>query len=544
MSQSESNPGTGVKEVIDLLLKAPQERLCSLILKLGTSREEEIVHALCLFILHREEQALEKLHAQQDNVLVKNLTEKWQRRQNIEAFQVLCGHFQESESLKTLARIFKVLTQHGLCDRVLLNLAYKRALPRESSDSDVLEYDRFIEEAKAECGPELAEFLCTAVNNLKLVSGFPSKAEVSATTGSAQDLSKSDRPTTLQSTSSVPSFPSELEISAPPTYKLTNTLAPPLDGPITRSRSCPGIVQPQSYPTVNPYIMSPGQSLQFPTFPYQKPELTSTSFPSEAAAKEDTEEDEVKFYSFVILHAQEDEDVAENLREKLESITKSQGATFSGEFAKAGYNPISCVDDAINNSAFTLPLLTTNFNRFLEVKTNTALLNAIENRPKYNTVVPLLPASNAMPREDRPMVLKTLIPLDESKHFERKSRQTLSQTNIRKQRDEWEKEQREKRRKERQEKLKISNQQQQREYEENREMFLLEQEHLRLWKQRYNFVPEQMVRPDGTPWVQQQHPQQQQPHINITNAKYIIIGDNSQMAVDLGNTKAEHKEET
>lgn len=528
--------------MIDLLLKAPQERLSSLTYKLGTSTEEDIVHALCLFIMHREEQALEKLQAQRDNILAKNLSEKWQRRRNIEAFQVLCGHFQEPGSLITLARIFKVLTQHGLCDRVLLNLAYKRALPRESSDSDVLEYDRFIEEAKAECGPELAEFLCT-FSNLKLVSGFQSKANVSATTGSAQDLSRSDVPTSLQSTSSVPSFPSHLEISALPTYNLPNTLAPPLEGPITRSRSCPGIDHPQSYAKVNPNFMSHGQSLQFPKFPYQQTEPTTTSFSSEAAAKEETEDEEVKFYSFVILHAQEDEDVAENLKEKLEDITKSEGATFSSEFAKAGHNPISCVEDAINNSAFTLPLLTTNFNRFLEVKTNTALLNAIDSRPKYNTVVPLLPESNAMPREERPMVLKTLIALDERKHFQKKALQTLSPANIRRQREEWEKEQKEKRFKERKEKLKISNQQQQRENEEYRAMFKLEQERLRLLNQRYNFVPEQMVGPDGTPWVQQQHPQQQHPHINITNAKYIIIGDNSQMAVDLSKA-AEHKEET
>ncbi|KAK7945705.1 hypothetical protein WMY93_001433 [Mugilogobius chulae] len=47
-----------------------------------------------------------------------------------------------------------------------------------------------------------------------------------------------------------------------------------------------------------------------------------------------------------------------------------------------------------------------------------------------------------------------------------------------------------------------------------------------LLNERYHFVPEQRVGPDGRQWWQQQ------PNINIENAQYIIIGDNSQMAVD------------
>lgn len=541
MNYPESDPGTGVKEVIDLLLKAPPERLCSLTYQLGPTTEEGIVHALCLFILQREEQALDKLQAQRDNILAKHLSEKWQRSaRNIEEFKVLCGNFQESESLVTLARIFKVLTQHGLCDRVLLTRAYKRALPRESSDSDVLEYNQFMEEAKEVCGPELAEFLCT-FSKLKLVSGFHSKADAgnpSATTGLAQDLSRSNVPTSLQTTSS--SFPSRLEISAPPTDGLLNAQATTPGSSMTRTRSCPGIEQAQSHITVNPSLKLHGQSLQY-NFPNQPTEpITKASLedPVEAAAKEETEQEEVQFYSFVILHALQDADVAENMKERLEDIIKSNGATFSTEFEVPGKTTLRCVEDAINNSAFTLLLLTTNFNSFLEMKTNSALINSIQNQPKHNTVIPLLPQSNAMPREDFPMVLKTLVPLVENKNFERKIQQALNPARIKHQKEEWMKEQKVKRLKERQEKLKISNQQQQRENEEHRTMFILEQERLTLLNERYNFVPEQRVGPDGRPWFQQQHP-----HINIANAQYIIIGDNSQMAVDLSK-EAGHKEDT
>uniref|UniRef100_A0A8C6TTI6 TIR domain-containing protein n=1 Tax=Neogobius melanostomus TaxID=47308 RepID=A0A8C6TTI6_9GOBI len=482
-----------MKEVIDLLLKAPPQRLCSLTFQLGPTIEEDIVHALCLFIQQRVLQALEKLQAHSKNVLAKHLLEKWQRNtRNIEEYKVHCGDFQESESLVTLARVFKVLTQHGLCDRDLLYLAYKRAFPCESSDSNVLEYNHFIEEAKQVCGPEIVELLGT-FTNFKLVNV----------------------PSPLQSTSSVPSFPSHLEISLPS----TDVLATP-GSSITRS---------QSDPSIKPSFNLHGQRLEF-KFPNQPTEPTSKPSPEEsfeAAPQEEPEQEEVKFYSFVILHAQQDD------------IIKGDGATFSNEFEVPGKYTISCIEDAINNSAFTFLLLTTNFNSFLEMKTNSALINSIQNPAKRDTVIPLLPQSNAMPKEEFPMVLKTLISLMESnKHFEKKIQQVLNPKRIKCQREEWMKEQKVKMLKERQEKLKISNQQQVRENEEYRNMIMLEQQRLSLFNERYS-VPEQRVGPDGRPWSQQQQP----PQINITNARYIIIGDNSQMAVEL-TTEAEHKEDT
>lgn len=528
MSHSQSDPGTGVKEVIDLLLKAARERLCSLTYQLGSSTEEEIVHALCLFIWEREEQALEKLQAQGDNVLVKHLSEKWrQSARNIHEFKVLCENFQESESLITLARIFKVLTQHGFCDRRLLNLAYKRAVPRESSDSNVLEYNHFLEEAKEVCGPELADFLSTFNTSLKLVPELQSKADAgnpSTTTGSAKHPSRSNVPYSLQTISSGSSFPSQIEISAAPTQQLPSLQATAASSSIAEKHSRPDNEHLQSHITVKSPFKLHGQSLQF-KFPNQQTDPADKPSP-EAAEKGETEDEEVTFYSFVILHAQDDAEVAEDIKERLEEIIKSDGATFSTDFEVAGKQTLTCVEDAINNSAFTLLLLTTNFNKLLEVKANSALINSINNRPKYNTVIPLLPQRNAMPREELPMVIKTLVPLMENKNFARKIQQALSPQKIRRQREEWLKGQKAKKLKERQEKLKISNQEQKRENEEHRELFILEQERRKLMRERDNFIPEQREG-EGRPWLQQQ-----QPHINIANAQYIIIGDNSQMAVD------------
>ncbi|XP_033838487.1 TIR domain-containing adapter molecule 1-like [Periophthalmus magnuspinnatus] len=535
MSQRGSGaPGTGVKEVIDLLDKTPLERLRSLTRQLGSSTEEDIVHALCLFILQRQRQGLDKLQTHDDNILAKRLSEKWQQSaRNFESFKALCDPFQESESLATLARIFKILTQHGLCDRDVLIMAYTRALPRESSDSDVLEYDLFLEEAKQVCGPEFVDFL-SSFNNLNLSPGVRSNSYMgnnSATTGSAQENAKSNVPTSLHS--SYPSYPSHLEISEAPTVSASGAK------PITPTRldSAPGKpMQPgqsQSHIVVNPSCQVFGNNLKFmspqpPADPNSIPEKLFPPPPAAAKAKEETEqeEEEVRFYPFVILHAQQDIELAEAMKERLQGIIQSEGATFSEDFEVPGKSTLKCVEDAIENSAFTLLLLTTNFNSFLEMKTNSALVNSLQNPPKHNTVIPLLPQSNGMPRDELPLVLKTLVPLDENKNFARKIQKAMSPARIKQQKEEWTKKQEMKSRKNKQEKLKCSNQQQQKENEELRNMHGLEQQRRMLLNERYDLLQGERLGPDGRQW-------QQHPNISIANAQYIIIGDNSQMTVDL-----------
>ncbi|CAL1579773.1 unnamed protein product [Knipowitschia caucasica] len=66
MSQQEiGDPGSGVKDVIDVLTKTPPKRLSSLTNQLGSSTEEDIVHALCLFLLQREVHFPNHHHQQQ-----------------------------------------------------------------------------------------------------------------------------------------------------------------------------------------------------------------------------------------------------------------------------------------------------------------------------------------------------------------------------------------------------------------------------------------------------------------------------------------------
>ncbi|XP_038633582.1 TIR domain-containing adapter molecule 1 [Scyliorhinus canicula] len=148
---------------------------------------------------------------------------------------------------------------------------------------------------------------------------------------------------------------------------------------------------------------------------------------------------ENKFYPFVVFHAPEDVEIAESVQVRLESLVKMEGATFFEEFSLPGRSPIKCIEDAVNNSAFTILLLTNSFkNRWDEYKTNIVLINSINNEYKYNTVIPMLPQKSRMPREDIPFALSAINRLDEnSRHFERHVRKTFTREVLEKHKKIW-----------------------------------------------------------------------------------------------------------
>ncbi|XP_067461768.1 TIR domain-containing adapter molecule 1 [Thunnus thynnus] len=554
--EGQENQGTGLRDVYDILVKAPPERLRSLTIQLGESPEDNIIHALCLIVLRREEQALNKLQMLTDNHLANHLVEMWKMSGGkLEDFAVHCNSQQfTGESLAALARIFKVLSEQRLCDQLLRNLAYKRALSTNSqktSNCEDREYDQFIEEAKVVCGPQFAEWMCS-FRDLKLGSSHdphssPDEGNTTLKVVLSQYQSKSGMPSPLQASSSLPSYPTHLEISIPPTATFQeDKITPETPGSqqsivvVNEVKNAPEESKIKSnepplfkdtkmdaaFAAVCNQKESPNQTTE-PKF--SLPTATSISPPKmtlpnkmyESKGAEEEEEEEV-FYAFVILHAQEDAEVAEKIKEKLETIIGREGATFSEDFAIPGKSTLRCIGDAINNSAFTLLLLTRNFNtRLLEMKTDSALINSINYKHKYNTVIPLLPMENRMPKQSIPIVLQTLVPLDEKKSFDKKTQKTLSKAKIDKQKRIWMDEQRVKIQIERQEALKRSNQNQKQFIQECKAAQLLEQETLSLLMARdCNFV---------SPSARQQHPS-----IQITNAKYIMIGNDSQMTVDYG----------
>lgn len=563
MSHGERSQGTGLGDIFNILSQAPSERLLSLTLQLGGSPEDVIIQALCLIILKRELHALDKLRTLEDNPLADYLAEKL-HPSRLEDFSVHCGQFQAitREPLSALARIFKVLSQQRLCDQTVRDLAYKRALSSDGFDtspSSSLDDHEFIEEAKLVCGPKVLEWMCSSSNpepefthsktSLKMSDNTP-KIGISKDSSASIDCT----PSPLQESPSELSYPSTLEISCPPTVSwkgdkesqetLENVEQKPaaLSACESETKMASGepllsVLQPtgcflsepeRSHPalpagTSQCHVMVQEEtpdtlSIRSHINPPSSTNICGSRCPVQTkihnSKGSDEEEEEETFYAFVILHAQEDEDVAERIKDKIEKIISNKGATFSEDFAVPGKCPLRCVEDAINNSAFTFLLLTRNFkSNLVKMKTSMALINAINKMHKYNTVIPLLPQENRMPKDLIPMAVRSLVPLEEAKNFEKKLQKLLSRAKIQTQKRVWKKEQT----------LRVQ--------EERLRQLQLEEDKQRLLNERLcmglNHQQEQSGE-DGRTW------QQRHPNIHIENANYIMIGNDSRMMVDLG----------
>ncbi|XP_028296624.1 TIR domain-containing adapter molecule 1 [Gouania willdenowi] len=407
MSHSEcegGGPGTALRDVLDVLSQAPRDRLLSLTLMLVQTPEDRLVQVLTLLVLHRDQQAMDQLLLLRDTNPIANRLLDTTSTLSPGGLGERCAGFQDvsSESLRALARVFKVLSEHDLCGHQVRDAAYRRAL---SSVDQGPHYCAFMEEAKYVCGPELTEWT-TSWSQLRCEPepGSPGSGTLIVT-----------RSGPCEAITSPPSYPSQLEISVPFTSSI--------------KQEKPG-----------------GGGLPDMTTPLEPPGPTKENLllPKETQEEEEVEEEEEVFYAFVIFHAREDSDTALRLKEKVETIIKCEGATFSEDFCVPGKHTLACVEDAVNNSAFSFLLLTRHFNtsRLLEVKTNMALMNSINKQHKFNTVIPLLPRRNALEPQNLPLVLSSLVPLEENKNFDKKVLKLMSPATIRRQRITWTKERR------------------------------------------------------------------------------------------------------
>lgn len=571
---------TGPKEVFDILRKAPVERLISLTFQLSESPADRFIHALTLIILQREEQALEKLNTLKDYDLAKHLAVKWEGSGGqLEDFATSCAHLEDFslDSLVLLARVFKVLSEQRLCDLPLRNLAYKRALSGDSQKTSHCgdqAYDNLREEAKMVCGFEewmtLSPYLRSG-SHQESQSSFGRGSTALGLTVSQEQLERvNSLPSPLKASSMSPSYPSHLEISTPPTCPYPEERSTPEMSQTSSNKhqnisgSVANVAQEDSQPRTS---QSSGfaqnndskvdekltaQNTKSPTHPghTSQPSVTPTpaasvgliTLPAASAKHEDEEaeeceeddDDEEIFYGFVILHAPVDADVADSMRIRLERIIGCEGATFSDDFAMAGRCKLRCVEDAINNTAFTILLLTPNFNTHLhDLETNSALLNSVNKTHKHNTVIPLLPKQNSMPRKDISAILQTIVPLVEDRNFERKVQRSMSKAMIRKQHKLWNDEQKVKRQIRKQERLRQLKEHKKQLIKEAEKTQSLESDNMRLLMAQKLLLDSAMsLQPDSEEcraWCQQL-----QPNIHINNAKYIMIGNDSQMTVDMG----------
>ncbi|XP_065508441.1 TIR domain-containing adapter molecule 1 isoform X2 [Caloenas nicobarica] len=175
----------------------------------------------------------------------------------------------------------------------------------------------------------------------------------------------------------------------PTTYSFSSTLPSPL-------QRAPSNFSP------------PLHSLSCPAWPppLQTVEPMPTSEP---------DSEERKFFTFVILHASEDEIVAHRVKNLLEKMGVPNGAMLCEDFSIAGRSHITCFQDALENSAFIILLLTKNFQCSLcTFQTDTALMESILNPSKRDSVIPFVPKENPLERSQFPRVLGTLMPLDEN----------------------------------------------------------------------------------------------------------------------------------
>ncbi|CAL8312504.1 unnamed protein product [Gadus morhua 'NCC'] len=577
-AKGEEKLGTGLTDVIRLLLDLPNERLLSLTYQLGKTPEEVLVRALSLLFLHKETQGLDQLQALQDNSLANHLAEKWHTAGGqLEDFREQCGHLDNlaagEETPLHLARMFEVLSKERLCDPHLRDLAYSRAVSVYGEKNIDSKVQLLIEEAKYPYGPQFAEKMSMRMHPPSVGGADEESRALSLTQGKSD--SNLSMPCSLKASSSFDSYPTHLEISLATTGVLISDQITPVASQPSHSKpqslaedelekNAPGsylssnsseassmltsenssngspcsiattdVNSPQEdekQTTTTPSIhsKSPPAAPKSPSPKFAVPKKTDTGKKTE---EEEEEEEEVDtFYAFVILHAAEDVNMAEAMRERVESLWGGTlvGATFSEDFAVPGRSTMKCIDDAIENSAFTILLLTNHFvrNRRFQVEAEAALIHSIEHRLKNHTVIPLLPRDNGMAKAALPMVLKTLILLEENSSFDKKIRRVLSAERLRTQESVWSKAQEVKKELRRQERMK----------EANKHRKLLCDMYAATAKEQLEGFRVLVEKGGASPFPLPVPGWQQPQNITVAHANYVIVGNDSTMTVDHGDS--------
>ncbi|NWH97456.1 TCAM1 protein, partial [Tichodroma muraria] len=172
----------------------------------------------------------------------------------------------------------------------------------------------------------------------------------------------------------------------------------------------------------------------------------SPAWPPALPAVPPSEPDGAKFFTFVVLHASEDEIVAHQVKNLLESMGVSNGATLSEDFFIAGRSRMICFQEAMENSAFMILLLTKNFLCNLCLfQTDTALMQSILDPSKQDSVIPFLPKENGLECSRIPTMLSVLVTLKESSPlFPRNVYKTFNPKKIREKKALWDQMQRRK----------------------------------------------------------------------------------------------------
>ncbi|XP_044131848.1 TIR domain-containing adapter molecule 2 isoform X2 [Bufo gargarizans] len=145
------------------------------------------------------------------------------------------------------------------------------------------------------------------------------------------------------------------------------------------------------------------------------------------------------FYKFVILHAETDELEAIRVKNMLQDEFNIKPGIIFAEMP-AGQQILKNLDDAVNGSAWTILLLTENFLReaWCEFHSHATLINSIYMHHKYNSVIPMRPKDNYLPREKTPFALKLINALEEgNSEFSKQVAKTFRDNLYKKQYNIW-----------------------------------------------------------------------------------------------------------
>ncbi|NXA53492.1 TCAM1 protein, partial [Nothocercus julius] len=249
-----------------------------------------------------------------------------------------------------------------------------------------------------------------------------------------------------------PKAPKQEDLAASPRDR--GGAAQPAPGPRRMGASRPAEDAPASTPFHAP---SPTSAASLPPRPsssssappsFAYPPSLPSPFPAacpppapaaEAAAASPAGGEERKFFTFVVLHASSDVDTALRVKGLLEGMGVPDGATFCEDFLTGGRGQLSCFQEAMENSAFTILLLTKNFLcQLCMFQTNSALMESIRRPSKHNSVIPFVPKENPLEEGEIPIFLQGLVPLNEnSAVFSTRVRNTFTHSKVSEQKALW-----------------------------------------------------------------------------------------------------------
>ncbi|XP_026941203.1 TIR domain-containing adapter molecule 1 [Sagmatias obliquidens] len=201
-----------------------------------------------------------------------------------------------------------------------------------------------------------------------------------------------------------------------------------------------------TYPAAQPRPPTP--SAPKTSSPFSSPSTPPKAHPTVSKPgppPPELESPEQKFYNFVVLHAGADEHIALRVRERLEALGVSDGATFCEDFQVPGRGELHCLQDALDHSAFTILLLTSNFDcRLSQHQANQSLMSSLTRHGWQDCVIPFLPLESSLTQlsPSTSSLLTALVWLDEhSPIFAKKVANTFKSQKLRARKAKWRKEQ-------------------------------------------------------------------------------------------------------